>query len=67
MEKSKYFRLHNIERMKSLEGLELASFKRRAVAFIIDVVIAFIIFLAVLAIVGLVVFVIKTEKYNNSC
>ncbi len=53
--------------MKFLEGMELASFKRRAVAFMIDVVIAFVIFLAVLAIVGLVVFVIKTEKYNNSC
>jgi len=35
MEKCKYFRLHNIERMKILEGMELASFKRRAVAFMI--------------------------------
>ncbi len=55
MAKGKYFELHNLERMRSLEGVELASFKRRAIAFLIDVVIAFLIFLLVLAIIGLIV------------
>ena len=55
----KYYSMHNVERMKSLEGVELASFKRRAASFSIDIAVAFVIFLAVPAVIGLIVFFIE--------
>jgi len=53
MASDKYFQLHNSQRLHSLEGLLLASFKRRAIAFLIDLIISFLLFLAILIIIGI--------------
>jgi uncharacterized RDD family membrane protein YckC len=52
MTKRKAFALYNRQRLEWLEGKELASFKRRAIAFFIDVVISFFLFFLVLMVVG---------------
>ncbi|NOZ75069.1 MAG: RDD family protein [FCB group bacterium] len=49
----KIFKLDKIERLKALEGLKLASFKQRAIAFTTDLLICFLLFLVMLLIVGL--------------
>lgn len=53
MANQKTFTLYNRPRLESLQGVELASFKRRAIAFFIDLVISFLLFFLVLMIIGL--------------
>ncbi len=52
MATGKMFTIYNRHRLESLEGKTLASFKRRAVAFLIDVMISFFLFFVVLMIIG---------------
>jgi len=50
-----------VKRMQQLKGIPLASFRRRAIAFIIDIFISILLFLATLMIIGTILWYVNTE------
>jgi len=60
MAADKIFHLHGASRLSELEGTRLASFKRRAFAFIIDLVICWLLLILVMALLGLILWIRNT-------
>lgn len=56
----KRYAAHETERMAALDGVTLANFGERAIAFLIDVVAAFICFLLAMAVVSSTIWAVRT-------
>ena len=56
------YRAHETRRMDLLDGIELADFQQRAVAFIIDAVLALLFMLTALAVVGVLAWLLRIAQ-----
>lgn len=60
MATDKFFHFHGASRMSELEGKRLASFRRRAFAFVVDLIICWLLLILIMALLGLVMWFKET-------